>query len=221
MKEKIGEGIKGSGNEKGRSLKGQARKMPHSHNGKSHSDMHSTDVSVSQLRASRNSSEKDSPQHPGVATGVSESADVETQKPNGNSEKMANSQVQSRNLQAIERRPGAAGENATEVSMEINGNSATINERPETSPPVHETVSYESSDHTPILSLPIDSLHWLASFLLPTEWAKFGECNKASNRVCKEIFHRVQMHGFRCATEVVTAWVSSRHIDTSTILLFT
>jgi hypothetical protein len=221
MKEKIGEGKEGSGNENGGILKGQARKMPQSQNGKSDSDMHSTDVSLSQLRASRNSSEKDSPQYPGVATGVSESADVETQKPNRNSEKMANSQVQSRNLQAIERRPGAAGENATEVSMEINGNSATINERPQTSPPVHEMVSYESSDHTPILSLPIDSLHWLASFLLPTEWAKFGECNKASNRVCKEIFQRVQMHGFRCATEVVTAWVSSRHIDTSTILLFT
>jgi hypothetical protein len=215
MKEKIGEGIEGSGNENGRSLKGQARKMPHSQNGKSDSDMHSTDVSVSQLRASRNSSEKDSPQQPGVATGVPESADVETQKPNENSEKMANSQVQSRKAF------GAAGENATEVSMEINGNSATINERPQTSPPVHEMVSYESSDHTPILSLPIDSLHWLASFLLPTEWAKFGECNKASNRVCKEILHRVQMHGFRCATEVVTAWVSSRHVDSSTILLFT
>ena len=66
----------------------------------------------------------------------------------------------------------------------------------------------DKSESALLLSLPIDSLHWLASFLSPVEWACFGECNKASNRICKEVFHRVQMHGFRCATEVVTAWVS-------------
>jgi hypothetical protein len=57
--------------------------------------------------------------------------------------------------------------------------------------------------------LPIDSLHCIASFLCPTEWASFGQCGKGASRVCKEILRRVRMHGFRCATEVVTAWVSS------------
>jgi hypothetical protein len=59
-----------------------------------------------------------------------------------------------------------------------------------------------------LLSLPIDSLHTVASYLLPSEWESVGECNKGASRICKEIFRRVRMHGFRCATEVVTAWVS-------------
>ena len=57
-------------------------------------------------------------------------------------------------------------------------------------------------------SLPIDSLHSIASFLKPLEWRNFGQCNKAANKICREIFRRVRIHGFRCATEVVTAWVS-------------
>lgn len=59
-----------------------------------------------------------------------------------------------------------------------------------------------------ILSLPIDSLHGIASFLTPVEWTSFGQCNKGTNKICREIFRRVRMHGFRCATEVITAWVS-------------
>lgn len=59
-----------------------------------------------------------------------------------------------------------------------------------------------------LTSLPIDSLHSIASFLTPMEWKSFGQCNKATNKVGREIFRRVRMHGFRCATEVVIAWVS-------------
>lgn len=59
-----------------------------------------------------------------------------------------------------------------------------------------------------LLSLPIDSLHSIASFLTPLEWRSFGQCNKSTNKIGREIFRRVRMHGFRCATEVVTAWVS-------------
>lgn len=59
-----------------------------------------------------------------------------------------------------------------------------------------------------ISSLSIDSLHSIASFLIPTEWENFGQCNKATNKICREVFRRIRMHGFRCATEVVTAWVS-------------
>ncbi len=62
-------------------------------------------------------------------------------------------------------------------------------------------------------ALPIDSLHSIASFLRPIEWKNFGQCNKATNKICREIFRRVRMHGFRCATEVVTAWVSFLSLD--------
>ena len=68
--------------------------------------------------------------------------------------------------------------------------------------------STEEHEQQSILALPIDSLHWLASFLTPFEWSNFGQCNRVANRICREIFKRVQMHGFRCATEVVTSWVS-------------
>lgn len=61
---------------------------------------------------------------------------------------------------------------------------------------------------TLLLSLPIDSLHCIASFLSPAEWASFSQCSKGASLVGREIFRRVRMHGFRCATEVVTAWVS-------------
>jgi hypothetical protein len=67
----------------------------------------------------------------------------------------------------------------------------------------------DSAGTTPlILTLPIDSLHCIASFLAPVEWASFGRSGKGASRVCRQIFRRVRMHGFRCATEVVTAWVS-------------
>lgn len=75
-------------------------------------------------------------------------------------------------------------------------------------PPVARFFDTGSAPQPLLLSLPIDSLHTIASFLLPAEWASFGETNKPSTRICKEIFRRVRMHGFRCATEVVTAWVS-------------
>mmetsp|Transcript_11150 Transcript_11150/g.26795 ORF Transcript_11150/g.26795 Transcript_11150/m.26795 type:complete len:1283 (-) Transcript_11150:69-3917(-) len=64
-----------------------------------------------------------------------------------------------------------------------------------------------------VSSLPIDSLHNIASFLIPIAWKNFGKCNKATNKICKEIFRRVRMHGFRCATEVVTAWKFGQHAD--------
>jgi hypothetical protein len=64
-----------------------------------------------------------------------------------------------------------------------------------------------------LLALPIDSLHSIASFLTPLEWKSFGLCSKGTNKVSGEIFRRVRMHGFRCATEVVTAWQYGQHAD--------
>lgn len=60
-----------------------------------------------------------------------------------------------------------------------------------------------------LLGLPLDSLHSIASFLSLNDFCNFGLCSKDATKICREIFRRVRMHGFRCATEVVTAWVSA------------
>jgi len=64
-----------------------------------------------------------------------------------------------------------------------------------------------------LLSLPIDALHCIASFVTTGDWASFGQTSLGANRVCREVFRRVRMHGFRCATEVVTAWKIGQHAD--------
>jgi len=68
--------------------------------------------------------------------------------------------------------------------------------------------SSSSSSKPPRLqSLPLDSLHCIASFLTPSEWCNnLGLVNKAANAQCREIVRRVRMHGFKCATEVISAW---------------
>lgn len=83
-----------------------------------------------------------------------------------------------------------------------------VEEKPVTQPPQSLGLSDSVGTIPLILTLPIDSLHCIASFLAPGEWASFGRSGKGSSRVCREIFRRVRMHGFRCATELVTAWVS-------------
>ncbi len=67
-----------------------------------------------------------------------------------------------------------------------------------------------TSESLPLIlcALSIDSLHCIASFLRPEDWSRFGQANKGTNRVCNQVFRRVRMHGFRCATEVIAAWVS-------------
>lgn len=68
-------------------------------------------------------------------------------------------------------------------------------------------------DHPPassplLLALPVDSLHCIASFLRPGEWSNLGQAGRGAGHACREVFRRVRMHGFRCATEIITAWVS-------------
>ncbi len=58
-----------------------------------------------------------------------------------------------------------------------------------------------------LLGLPLDSLHSIASFLSLNDFCNFGLCSKSATKICRDIFRRVRMHGYRCATEVVTAWV--------------
>lgn len=76
-----------------------------------------------------------------------------------------------------------------------------------------ETVIDPKCDDSSVMFsvLPTDSLHCIASFLDAIEWARFGEASKTSSSVCLDVIRRVRMHGFRCASEVVTAWVSRWH----------
>jgi hypothetical protein len=63
------------------------------------------------------------------------------------------------------------------------------------------------SPNTALFDLPCDALHSIASFLSPTDWAAVSATSHAGRRVAREVVAKVRMHGFRCATEVVTAWV--------------
>ena len=63
---------------------------------------------------------------------------------------------------------------------------------------------------SPLLTLPLDSLHCVASFLAPVDWSNLGQTGRSASNASREIFRRVRMHGFRCATEIVTAWVRSK-----------
>lgn len=77
---------------------------------------------------------------------------------------------------------------------------------PRSSPPRQPV---EQTEHAmKLLSLPMDSLHCVASFLTASEWASFGQTSKNAAPVCREIFRKVRMHGFRCATEILAAFVS-------------
>lgn len=64
-----------------------------------------------------------------------------------------------------------------------------------------------------LLSLPVDSLHCIASFLPPQDWSAMSQTGRGASRACREVFRRVRMHGFRCATEAVTAWMFGQHAD--------
>jgi hypothetical protein len=82
---------------------------------------------------------------------------------------------------------------------------------PSPSEAVPLTPSWRQQTSSPalrLLSLPVDSLHCIASFLTASDWAKFGQTTTIATPICRDVFTRVRMHGFRCATEVVTAWVS-------------
>jgi len=64
-----------------------------------------------------------------------------------------------------------------------------------------------------LLSLPGDSLHYIASFLKAPDWASFGQTSTTATTICRKVFTRVRIHGFLCATEVVTAWKLDQYAD--------
>jgi hypothetical protein len=60
-----------------------------------------------------------------------------------------------------------------------------------------------------LLGLPTDALHAVASFLTPKDFCYFGLCSSSAAKVVRDVVRKVRIHGFRCATEVVTSWVST------------
>jgi hypothetical protein len=64
-----------------------------------------------------------------------------------------------------------------------------------------------------LLSLPLDSLHTIASFLNVQDWATFGLVCRDASLTCRDVLRKVKMHAFHCAVEVVSAWVSLRSFD--------
>lgn len=64
-----------------------------------------------------------------------------------------------------------------------------------------------------VLSLPLDSLHTIASFLQVKEWKTFGVASRDAALACRDVFRKVKMHAFYCAVEVVTAWNRGEHAD--------
>ena len=58
------------------------------------------------------------------------------------------------------------------------------------------------------LALPNDSMHAIASFLLPSDLVSLSCASKIARLACQPIFTTVRMHGFRCAIEIVSTWVS-------------
>mmetsp|Transcript_3024 Transcript_3024/g.6536 ORF Transcript_3024/g.6536 Transcript_3024/m.6536 type:complete len:1042 (+) Transcript_3024:131-3256(+) len=77
----------------------------------------------------------------------------------------------------------------------------------------HDDPPPASSSSSLLLALPVDSLHCIASFLRPGEWSNLGQAGRGAGQACREVFRRVRMHGFRCATEIVTAWARGEHSD--------
>lgn len=56
-------------------------------------------------------------------------------------------------------------------------------------------------------SVPLDALHCIAGFLTVEDWYNVGLVSKEALVACREVFKKVKMHGFKCAVEIISAWV--------------
>jgi len=65
----------------------------------------------------------------------------------------------------------------------------------------------------PLLSLPIDTLHKISTFLEVGDWCSVSLVNRAAHLVCSDVFRRIRIHGFQCAAEIITAWEAGQHAD--------
>lgn len=60
----------------------------------------------------------------------------------------------------------------------------------------------------PLLALPTDALHTVSTFLEVRDWCSVSLTSRVAHGVCRDVFRRVRMHGFKCAAEIITSWVS-------------
>mmetsp|Transcript_21264 Transcript_21264/g.59155 ORF Transcript_21264/g.59155 Transcript_21264/m.59155 type:complete len:1247 (-) Transcript_21264:2159-5899(-) len=153
------------------------------------------------------------------------SASIESEESSGDTSKTTASNVAENNTESKEQQLEHGGHCPKSSNKEV-ALSSSKNTKTQYDAVAMETASNSSSQQQTtqlkttrslhmysLSSLPIDSLHSIACYLKPIEWRNFGQCSKGSNKICKEIFRRVRMHGFRCATEVVTAWKCGQHAD--------
>jgi hypothetical protein len=99
---------------------------------------------------------------------------------------------------------GSALDENFDCNLLSDNKQSTINS---TATPVIRRTNATDSGTSCVAALPIDALHCIASFLKPREWCNgFGLVNKAALVQCREVIRRIRLHGFRCATEVVTAY---------------
>lgn len=64
-----------------------------------------------------------------------------------------------------------------------------------------------------LFSLPLDTLHTIATFLKMDDWREFSLISQGASKIYKQIVNRIKMHGFKCAAEVAIAWSIGEHAD--------
>lgn len=101
--------------------------------------------------------------------------------------------------------------NAHAVSLNSKPTESSGQDATDAKDKVHNVPNDDISFH--LLSLPNDSIHSVASFLSPSDLIALSCANTKSRRVCRTIFRTIRMHGFRCAVEVVSAWIRGAHAD--------
>jgi len=72
---------------------------------------------------------------------------------------------------------------------------------------------HDGSTQLLLSNLPYDAMHCIASFLMTSDWSSMSLSSKDADKACRTVFRRVRMHGFRCATEVISAWTRGEHAD--------
>ena len=77
-----------------------------------------------------------------------------------------------------------------------------------TPPSTTNTNDGSSRNGRGLFQLPQDALHSISTFLTPHDLHHWCQVNTDARQVGKEVGTRVRMHAFKCAMEVMTAWVS-------------
>ncbi len=90
------------------------------------------------------------------------------------------------------------------LSSSISSSSSVV----ATGTPTTASTPWNTNGNSILLQVPNDALHCIASFLTPAEWKAISCTSRTSQVACQSVFTRVRLHGFRCATEVASAWVS-------------